>query len=274
MCQALIGKYDPSLVLYDREKIGEILKTFDMVVGIMAAGILVRNICNHLKDKWIDTPVVALDSALHCAVPIVGGHHGANELTQYLANELDIFPAITTATYSTGKRNLEEIADSLGTEILNKNVSKEINLAFLECDMPILRLKGPKIVVVDKDVAVLKTKGLILGLGTRKGVSAQEVLDAIDCALHSIGRRRDEISTITTAWLKKDEAGISDAAAVLGIDVIYLTADILNTQVPTTISRAIDLGLTGVAEPAAMAIGTRLIMPKKVFGRVTVAIGE
>ncbi|MDD1742189.1 MAG: cobalt-precorrin 5A hydrolase [Methanotrichaceae archaeon] len=274
ICQALATKYISSLVFYEKEDIGEILKKFDFIVGVMAVGILVRSICGHIKDKWSDTPVVALDSALSCAVPVIGGHHGANELAKYLATQLNLFPAITTATDSKGKKNLEFIANAINAEIINKEVSKELNLTFLRQDVAVLRLKGPKIVVIDQDVAVLKTSGLIVGLGTRRGVKAQEVLDALDAALQSVGRKREEIGTIVTAWLKREEIGITEAAKSLGKEVIYLDAEILNIQKPITDSRAIDIGLKGVAEPAVLAIATKLIMPKKVFGRVTIAIGE
>ena len=169
----------------------------------MAVGIVVRGICGHLKDKWTDKPVVAVDSSLSCAVPIVGGHHGANELALCLAGGLGLYPAITTATDSVGRPCLEGVAEKLGAEIVNRESSKAINLAFLRDSVPVLRLKGPKIVIVDEDVAVLKEKGLVVGLGARKGVDSDEVLEAIDAALASISRKREQIGVMATAWLKK-----------------------------------------------------------------------
>ena len=240
----------------------------------MAVGIAVRSLCGHLKDKWEDTPVVAVDSALHCAVPVVGGHHGANDLALYLKAKLDLYPAITTATDVSGRPNLEGVAAVLGMQIVNRESSKYVNLAFLKEDVPILRLKGPKIVIVDSDVAILKGRGLVVGLGARKGVSAEEVLEALDSALKSVGRKREDIRVLATAWLKKDEAGINEAAKSLGKEVIYLSREVLNSQMTITPSRATDLGLLGVAEPAALALSDRLIMPKRAYGRVTVALGE
>ncbi len=240
----------------------------------MAAGIIVRKLCGQLKNKWEDKPVVAVSSSLSCAVPIVGGHHGANELALFLADRLGMFPAITTATESSGRQSLEGVARTLNAEIINRESSKGVNLAFLREDVPVIRLKGPKIVIVDDDVAVLKHNGLIVGLGARRGIESGEVLDAVDSALKASGRRREEIGVIATAWLKRDEKGLSDAASALGKDVVYLTEDVLNAQSPTTPSRANDLGLSGVAESAVLALSKRLIMPKKVYGRVTVALGE
>lgn len=262
------------MICENTDNFGDVLKSFDLVVAVMAAGIVVRKLCGQLKNKWEDTPVVAVSSSLSCAVPIIGGHHGANELAQFLADRLGMFPAITTATESSGKQNLECVAEMLNAEIINRESSKDVNLAFLKEDVPVVRLKGPKIVVVDGDVAVLKIRGLVIGLGARKGIASDEVIDAIDSALRTSGRGREEIGIIATAWLKKDEKGISDAAAALGRDVIYLPESVLNAQKPTTPSRANDLGLIGVAESAVLALAKRLIMPKKAYGRVTVALGE
>lgn len=273
IAQALAEGYNPSVIIYN-DNLGDALKSFDLVVAVMAAGIIVRKICQHLKNKWEDTPVVAVSSSLSCAVPIIGGHHGANELALFLSEKLRMFPAITTATEASGRQNLEGVAEALSAEIINRESSKDVNLAFLREDVPVLRLKGPKIVVVDYDVAVLKSKGLVVGLGARKGVGYDEVLQAIDSALKTSGRKRDEVRIIATAWLKRDEKGISDAAAVLGRDVIYLPENVLNAQEPTTPSRANDLGLSGVAESAVLALANRLVMPKKAYGRVTVALGE
>jgi cobalt-precorrin 5A hydrolase len=240
----------------------------------MAVGIVVRSLCRCLRDKWSDTPVVVVDSALTCAVPVVGGHHGANELAQALAARLNLYPAITTATDASGRFCLEKVAKAAGAKIVNPESSKEVNLAFLREDVPIVRIKGPKIVIVDSDVAVLKGGGLVVGVGSRRGVEASEVVEALDLALRSAGRTREEVRVLATAWIKRDEEGIREAARLLEKDVLYLSPDVLNAQATTTQSRAVDLGLLGVAEPAVLALSERLVMPKKAYGRVTIALGE
>ena len=272
--QALEESYHPTLLFWDKEKLADVLARYDHVVAVMAVGIVVRSLCGHLHDKWSDRPVVAVDSCLRCAVPIVGGHHGANELAECLAKRLGLFPAITTATDSSGRPCLESAAASLGARIANRDSSKAVNLAFLKEDVPVLRLKGPKIVLVDEDVAVLKRVGIVVGVGARKGVSCAEVLEAVDAALAEAERKREEVGIFATAYLKKDEEGMIEAAKILGCKMTCLSEEVLNSQCPSTPSRASDLGLTGVAEPAVLALAEKLILPKKVYGRVTVAIGE
>jgi cobalt-precorrin 5A hydrolase len=252
----------------------EIMERFDLLVAVMATGIVVRAICPLLKDKWQDRPVVAVDSGLSCAVPVVGGHHGANDLALELSSALGLYPAITTATDSLGRPSLEKTASRLNAGIVNREASKEVNLACIRQEVPVLRLKGPKIVIVDQDVAVLKMKGLVAGLGARRGVREDEVLEALDLALKEAGRSREDLALLATAWLKKDEEGIRKAAEGLGKEVVYLPREVLNAQSPSTASRAGDLGLTGVAEPAVLALADRVILPKKAYGRVTVALGE
>ncbi|OPY50632.1 MAG: cobalamin biosynthesis protein CbiG [Methanosaeta sp. PtaU1.Bin112] len=266
--------YSPEIVPYEKDKLDAVLEKYELVLGIMAVGIAVRTLCGHLSDKWTDRPVVAVNSALSCAVPVVGGHHGANDLARFLASRLGLFAAVTTATDSSGRPCLEEVAAGLGADIVNKESSKAINLAFLKEDVPVIRLKGPKIVVVDEDVAVLKERGLVVGIGARRGVSASEVLAAIDESLSEAGRKRDDIAILATAWLKSEEEGMRQAANELGRELIFLSREILNSQSPSTASRAQDLGLCGVAEPAVLALASRLISAKKAYGRVTIAIGQ
>ncbi len=258
------------MVICEKANLEQICESFDLIAAIMAVGIVVRNLCHVLKNKWTDTPVVAIDSSLRCAV----GHHGANELALHLAEVLGLFPAITTATDAAARPCLEEVASTLRAEIVNKDASKEINLSFLREDVPVLRLKGPRIVIVDANVAVLKSKALVVGLGTRKGVRSEEVLQAIDSALKETGKGRDEIGVLATTELKRGENGIVEAAKTLDKEVLYLSREVLNAQSPPSPSRAKDIGLAGVAEPAVLALAEKLIMPKKAYGRVTVALGE
>jgi cobalt-precorrin 5A hydrolase len=265
-------------VIYRKDRPEETLESleeFDLVVAVMAVGIVVRMISPALKDKWTDKPVIAVDASLRCAVPVVGGHHGANDLARHLSEKLGLFPAITTATDAADRPSLEGTAEKFGAFVINRDSSKMVNLAFLREDIPVVRLKGPKVVLVDEDVAVLKSRGgVVVGLGARRGVDPSEVLEAVEPALESAGRSAEEIRVIATAWIKKDEIGITKAAEKLGCGVVYLDEEVLNAQSPTTESRASSLGLVGVAEPAALALSERLIMPKRVYGRVTVALGE
>ncbi len=67
------------------------------IVGICAAGILIRILAPLLADKRDEPPVVALSEDGASVVPLLGGHRGANDLARRLAEALGGHAAITTA---------------------------------------------------------------------------------------------------------------------------------------------------------------------------------
>lgn len=118
---------------------------------------MVRDIAPLLDNKWSDPAVVVVDSNLNFAIPLLGGHHGANEVARKLS-ELGAVPVLTTATEVHGKPSVEGIADRLGCEIFNKESTVAVNCALLDQEIEVLEVKGPRIVVVDEDVSVLIRK--------------------------------------------------------------------------------------------------------------------
>ena len=67
------------------------------IVGICAAGILIRILAPLLSDKRDEPPVLAVSEDGASIVPLLGGHRGANDLARALAAALGGHAAITTA---------------------------------------------------------------------------------------------------------------------------------------------------------------------------------
>ena len=67
------------------------------IVGLCASGILIRAVGPILGDKTTEPPVVAVAEDGSAVVPLLGGHHGANELARKIAADLGVAPAVTTA---------------------------------------------------------------------------------------------------------------------------------------------------------------------------------
>jgi cobalt-precorrin 5A hydrolase len=243
-------------------------------------GIVVRGFAPLITDKWFDPAVVVIDEALHYAIPLLGGHHGANEMAIRLFNGGIVHQSvITTATDTIGVMNVESIARELNLSLTNRKSTNSINVQFLKEPVEVVRLKGPKIVIVDDSVAVLsKTSGreLILGLGTRKGVAKDMVRDAVFCALHKIHASLDDIKTLATADIKSNEEGIFSAAQELGKPVALVPSSLINKMSVVTKSHAERVGLIGVAEPSALALSNlqELVLKKTTYGKVTVAIAR
>jgi cobalt-precorrin 5A hydrolase len=145
------------LFLYEKGIFERIFKNYGAIVAVFATGIVVREIAPLLDNKWSDPAVVVVDSNMNFAIPLLGGHHGANELARQIS-ELGAVPVLTTATEVHGKPSVEGIADRLSCEIFNKESTVAVNCALLDQEIEILEIKGPRIVIVDGDVSVLIKK--------------------------------------------------------------------------------------------------------------------
>ena len=62
------------------------------VIGICAAGILIRAVAAQLSDKQNEPPLIAVAADGSSVVPLLGGHHGANLLSRRIATVLQAFP--------------------------------------------------------------------------------------------------------------------------------------------------------------------------------------
>jgi cobalt-precorrin 5A hydrolase len=142
---------------------------YDCFIGLMASGIAMRKTAPLLEDKWDDPAIVVIDEELTWAIPITGGHHGANQVAEDLAT-MGAVPAMTTASEAADKQGVEKQAKALDAHVVNGDSTVATNLAVLDDSLgPIERLDGPKVVLVGDDVTVLKRNsedGVVLGTGS------------------------------------------------------------------------------------------------------------
>ena len=120
---------------------------------------------------------------------------------------------------------------------------------------------------------------IVAGIGSRKGVSAEDVLAAIETALEAHGLAVTALSALTTVALKKDEEAIVAAGRALNLPIIVVDDAALQAAAPSMLSHS-DLsqeraGTSSVSEASALAAagaGARLLGPRTVLGSVTCAI--
>jgi len=67
------------------------------IVAVMASGAVIRILAPVMGDKNIDPPVLAVSDDGSSIVPLLGGHHGANDMARAIANAIDGHAAVTTA---------------------------------------------------------------------------------------------------------------------------------------------------------------------------------
>jgi len=255
---------------------GECFPVARRIVALMSVGIVVRSIAPLLSDKWTDPAVVVVSPDFAYAIPILGGHHGANALAKELSG-LGIVPVISTATEVFGRDSVEAIAERNSCGIVNRDSTRAVNAGILDGTTKVYPVPGPGIVIAGPDVSVLLGRGTYtVGIGCRKGVRAEEVTAAIGAALNEAGIAPNEIMLFATTAKKSGETGLIEGIAAIPASLIFLDDDTINTQAPASPSKAKRIGLVGVAEPCALATARHreLVMPKKVFGKVTIAIAR
>jgi cobalt-precorrin 5A hydrolase len=254
---------------YTPDIFSEIFPRTTRIVALMSMGIVVRKIAPLLKDKWNDPAVVVVSPDFRFAIPLLGGHHGANELAKELTG-LGLTPVITTATEATGRDSVETIADRSGCMIVNRDSTRAVNAAMLDADVHVHGVKGPAIVIAGPAVSFLVREGeYSVGIGCRKGVRSDEVADAIRLALAAKGIREGEVTVYATTTKKSGEAGLIEGIGLVSGNLIFIDDATINAQTGTSPSKATRLGLLGVAEPCALAVSKRkeLVMGKNVYGR-------
>ncbi|WP_416212025.1 precorrin-3B C(17)-methyltransferase [Nostoc sp. ChiVER01] len=78
------------------ETLRELFAQGTPLIGICAAGILIRTLAPVISDKRQEPPVLAVAEDGSAIVPLLGGLGGVNDLARRIAEALDVKPAITT----------------------------------------------------------------------------------------------------------------------------------------------------------------------------------
>ncbi len=120
-------------------------------------------------------------------------------------------------------------------------------------------------------------KPLVVGIGCRKGVTAEQIAAAVHLALGE--RPLSEVREIVTIDLKADEPGLLDFCELHDLPLRILASATVAAR--PWVTKASDwvqqnVGLPGVCEPCALIAGARgkLIVPKMALNGVAVAVVE
>ena len=126
---------------------------------------------------------------------------------------------------------------------------------------------------------VYRPKSLVVGVGCNRGTPAMDIAGAVDEALERHGLARASIRNLVTLDLKRDEAGIGELAAELGVPVEHFPAEELDRVAGVASPSAVVqrwVGTRGVCEPAALLSSgaTALLVSKHKTQNVTVAVAR
>jgi cobalt-precorrin 5A hydrolase/precorrin-3B C17-methyltransferase len=261
----------------------------DAVVAFLSVGATVRSLAPVLGHKSTDAAVVCVDESLRHAIAVLGGHHGANELAERVSALLGCEPVITTASDAAGVQALDSYGADLGFTVANPELLAPVGAALLSgtpitlhgadnWPLPALhQAEGgddPEATISVSDLAeapglVYRPPSLVVGVGASRGVSADEVLDAVDRALGADGLSAASVARMASVDAKADEPGILEAAHRRGWQVVFHPAEELaKVEVPNPSAVVLaEVGTPSVAEAAARYDGPNrplatLIVPK------------
>lgn len=124
------------------------------------------------------------------------------------------------------------------------------------------------------------------GFGCRKGCSSDDMMRALDAALHAAGCARADVRALYAPAFKAAEPGLADVATRLSKPLVFLRDEDLKLQAAFAISRSehaqARLGVPSVAETAALAgaraanalpeRAARLLGPRQISGGATCAL--
>jgi len=122
-------------------------------------------------------------------------------------------------------------------------------------------------------------KPLVVGVGCRKGISAEAIERGIGEALAKVSRSRSDIREIATIDLKAQEPGLLEFCECNRLPLRVISQKLIQDRPWVTNPSAWvreNIGVDGVCEPCALLATFRgkLILPKTAIDGVTVAIVE
>jgi cobalt-precorrin 5A hydrolase/precorrin-3B C17-methyltransferase len=285
-----------------REALGRAWEECDGVILFLATGAAVRLISPLLEDKKHDPGVVTVDDATRFAVALCGGHDGgANDLAQRVSKTLDATPVITTASDSLGVPALDSLGDKLGFKLDPDSSLAAVGSAMVSgetinfvsdqrwpigslpenvvssesLDAPLV-LISDRLVDTPQPAVVYRPPSLVAGVGCSRGASAEEILTLLKSSLHEAKLSMQSVAALASIDVKRDEAGLLEAAERLGVGTHFYAADDLSavdTPNPSEVVRAA-VGTPSVAEAAVMVSGAELVFQKRKSEMATVAVGR
>lgn len=247
------------------------------IVAVMASGALIRLLAPLLSDKHSEPPVLAVAEDGSCVVPLLGGHHGANDLARQIAAAIGAHAAITTAgdlkfgvaldqppegyvlaNPDRAKAVMAELVAGAGARLEGASANW-----LIQSRLPFKQEARVTLTVTDKQKTagelelVYHPKTLVLGMGCERYAKPEEAIALTEEALAKGGFARESLAAVCSIDLKADETAIHAVAAHFGVPARFFPAATLEAEAPRLKNPSevvfAEVGCHGVAEGAALA---------------------
>ncbi|MVA73070.1 precorrin-3B C(17)-methyltransferase [Agrobacterium vitis] len=270
------------------------------IIAIMASGALIRLLAPLLTDKQSEPPVLCVSEDGASVVPLLGGHHGANDMARAVAEALNAHAAITTAgdlrfgvaldapPEGYALANPEQAKTVMAELVAGASVRLVGDADWLAASRLAFHDEGKVTLTVTDQrrtagplELVYHPKTLVLGMGCERHASAEEAIALAQQALDISGLAAQSLGAVASIDVKADEAAIHAVAKYFGVPARFFSAERLEQerarlQNPSEVVFA-EVGCHGVAEGAALAVAGSdgvLVLPKIKSKGVTAALGR
>lgn len=289
-------------------------QTGNTILFIGAVGIAVRTVAPFLKSKLEDPAVLVMDEKGQFVIPVLSGHvGGANEVATKIAEILHTVPVITTATDLNHKFAVDLFAKKNHLHIVPKNGIAKCSSKILAgenltiaCDKEIDGEVPKQVIVktftqeniksrknmsemIDVNISVYKNENanlslvprcIVVGIGCKKGKSAQEILKVLEEVLEQNQITPDAITKITSIDIKKEEQGIIDISKKMDVEFETFSAEQLrqvrgNFKSSTFVKNQVGVdNVCGRSALAGCGESGRLLVDKYAKNGVTIGIAQ
>ncbi|WP_158541541.1 cobalamin biosynthesis protein [Pelagibacterium lacus] len=264
------------------------------IVGVCAAGVLIRLLGGSLGERASEPPVLAVSADGKVAVPLLGGHRGANALARWVADGFKGFAAVTSTSDTLYDFSLDDPPP--GYVVANPEAVRPLMAALLNGEKlrveglsgwlelagypvspegsQLLRLSespapGPGLLVHPRTIAV--------GVGCTSAATADEIEALITGALETAGVAAGAIALLASLEKHAKTPALRAVAERFGVPLRVFSRRELDKEkkrllTPSPIVEAAT-GLAGVCEAAALKAGN-LILGKQVSAHATCALGR
>ncbi|WP_339761495.1 precorrin-3B C(17)-methyltransferase [uncultured Hoeflea sp.] len=282
------------------QHLGDLFQDGRPIVALMASGALIRLLAPHLGDKHNEPPVIAVAEDGSAVVPLLGGHHGANDLAREIARVVDGFAAITTAgdlkfgialdvpPEGWVLANPEAAKQMMADLVAGKTARLEGEADWLANSGLPLSAEGETTLVASAnavnapaDGLLYHPKNLVLGIGCERGADGDEALALALESLGQAGLSPASVGLVASIDVKADETAVHHVASHFGCPVRFFDAATLEAETPRLKNPSdivfAEVGCHGVSEGAALAaVGAagELIAEKRKSKRATCAIAQ
>lgn len=288
----------------------------DALIFVGATGIAVRAIAPYVRSKVTDPAVLLIDEKGNYCIPLLSGHiGGANELAAGISKAIQAVPVITTATDINQRWAVDVFASKNGLYIQDMKKAKEISARILEGERIAIECQGlasehlhemgktgelilwnesksdcQEGLLLEPDISIgiykkpeyrqtlyLIPKSVTLGIGCRKGTSADQIESVVNKILAREGIWKESILKAASIDLKAEEPGILEYCKRQKIEFFVYSADELR-RIEGHFSKSDFVkqvtGVENVCERSAVCASNQgsLIVRKQAGEGVTVAL--